>query len=248
MPTKGGEKGDQEMNKILKSLVYIVVICFCWSNIIIVCFAEIKESSEATTSEKVYISAESRIRGLAIKNENNRKISSFIVGGSGLLLITLGLFLTSNNQNYDDSTSSLSLFSIIEGFACMISGAVLYFIPTGVENDYISIQKVDDGSEKGRIERNLLAENSLKNGAEKAHNERLWGCGLSWGAGLLYVGMGDSYSAVGVLFLGIGLYSWFNKSEIEREYEQYLGDKELISKQLKTTITSLEGTFILLGQ
>jgi hypothetical protein len=47
-----------------------------------------------------------------------------------------------------------------------------------------------------------------------------------------------------VLCGAMALYTWFNRSEVEKEYEEYMGDKELLKKELSVTPVTNEGTMI----
>jgi hypothetical protein len=231
----------------MRCLTVFVLSCFIFCNIIGASAAEVL-SSNSNSGRKAFIAAESRVRGLAIKSENDRKSAGLMMGGSGGLMIIVGLISGSNQSGSYGSSSLLGLFCILEGAVFLAAGAASYLIPTGIENDYINLDKVDKNNDAGKKERELLAENALKKRSEESYNGRMWGSALLGGAGLLYLTMGSTYSVVGLLYGGMAAYSWLNKTDIEKEYEQYLGDKELVGQKLAIKQTDRDADKELLNE
>jgi len=155
-----------------------------------------------------FLSAETRIGGLALKTENERKSSAIQLAGSGALLTVMGASLGSSYG---------SIFAV-EGLVFGMWGATRYFYPEGVENDYLAIKKISN-----QQERFLMSEQCLKDRSTEAKESREKGGLLIAGTGLLFIGSSLSYMSL--LYAGLGAMSFFSKSEVEREYDNYVQAK-----------------------
>ena len=239
---------------MVKILSKYVLVCFVFSMIIGPVFAETTTSeaseqkafisAETTTSEaseqKTFLSAETRVERLAFESETDRKSAGSVAGLLGMLMTFIGV----TNQSNQDFSDSDKAFYTGTGLLLMAIGAFYYFIPTGIEKDYVKIDKVDKTTAEGV--RELLAEKSLKDRSADAARGRMWGS-------IIWAGLSAAYQTSGAesrLWMGsvlcgaMALYTWFNRSEVEKEYEEYMGDKELLKKELSVTPVTNEGTMI----
>jgi hypothetical protein len=211
------------MNKILSKMV---LVCFVFSMIIGPAVAE-TTTSEAS-EQKSFISAEARVQELAIKSKNNRELAGSLLGLWGLLGTWQGVTYIEDPSSFFSGKPLMIWFGVL----LVAMGATYYFIPTGIEKDYLFIDKLDKATTEGIRARELLAEKSLKDRSADAANGRMWGSILWTGLGAFYLTKGAEQSGASLLCGGLALFTWFNKSDIEQEYEKYMGDKELLKKGL----------------
>lgn len=182
-----------------------------------------------TLSSSIYsletISAEARIRRLAIKAENERKLSGIISASFGLIFI--GASFSSNIESGREALVGL-------GLAYLLMGAAQYYIPKGIENDLIALEKMKENTDEDKKEKFLFAEKALKNAGEEGARGRKFGALTlsTLGLGLVSVGEGmedKSIRPLGLTFALMGLFSYFfDKTDAEREYEEYLKERRAI--------------------
>jgi hypothetical protein len=228
------------MNKILSRLV---LVCFVFSMIVGPVAAETANSD--TTEQKPFISAEERVHELAIGSENHRKATGLVLVGTAVLMTILWNQAAATDPNGLWATPGYAgAVRTLLGI-CLVGGGVLaYLIPNGIENDYSNIDKIDKTTDKGKKERALLAERVLKDrSTEAAAGRPAWA--LFWaGMGVSILTSGGEFSALGLLCGGPAIYEWTTKTEVEKEYEKYMGDKELLKKELSVTPVTNEVTTI----
>lgn len=215
-----------------KGLSILVLVCLISNVLFGICLAdEINNQLQPKEPGKVIISAESRVRGLAIKNENERKSVGVIAGALGGVVSLVGISWMSHSSGALSPLAGSLL--VLEGLAFIGMGAAAYFIPSGIENDYLNMDKIDKNTAEGRAERELLAVKTLKNKSEEYANGRIWNSSLlGIGSAMLLLVGKSSNVILGGLGLGLSWYGLNNKTEVEKEYDEYLGDKQLVEKEI----------------
>ena len=208
---------------IRRALEFFISILF--SEIIGSTLAWAEDGSQFKNTNMDLISAEARVKRLAIKSENDRKFNGMINVGLGIFDIGIGL-ATPRQEEW-------GWFKYL-GVAYILVGAANYLFPAGIENDYANIQMTNKDTEEGQRQREILSGKALKNESEEQARKKIIGSALIAALGCVYLSAGQTdtlnqgvYNISGITFLGLSAYTYFfTKSDAEKEYEDFLRERK----------------------
>jgi len=186
-------------------------------------------------THKSFLSAESRLKDIAKKAEEQRMQSGMYGAGLGILYIGLGAAYGKSSYYGTDYSSMYYLL----GGGLLLLGARDLIYPTKLENNYSETRKMQASSIEEIGARETFAEKVLKDGAdEAAQNKRITATVLG-GGGLIFLGSSPFY---GSLLLGTAALSYFVKSDVEKAYDEYVIDKEDYIKNQRAAQVVVPGT------
>jgi len=171
-------------------------------------------------AKKSFVSAETRLKGLAEKAEKSRMESGMY--GLGLGALYIGLGSSCSNSYYYGNDYSTPYY--IMGGGMMLLGAYSLLFPSELERGYSEVKTMSLSTVEQRASREGFAAQVLYKGAEETAKGRILSSGVLSASGLI---MWGSSPMLGAIFVGCGITGYFVKSDIERSYEEYEQDKKL---------------------
>lgn len=175
--------------------------------------------------ESKFVGAEERLKGLSVKAKDARIQSGVLDIGLGALYIGLGSSYSNYNSSYYSSSSNSSFASVyyLFGAGAMLLGAYSLIFPTELEKNYQEVKDVSGATILGRQLRETKAEKFLKAGSENAEKTRTITSWCFTGGGVVLATVSP---IVGALMAGIGIAGFFMPSDIEKNYAEYVEEKE----------------------
>lgn len=179
-------------------------------------------------AEDTVISAEMRMKALAIKREQARAIGSGILIGFGIL--TTGLGLVAASQPSDTGQN----FNLMGGLLIAGMGGILIALgisekdnPLPLEISYREIASMESATEQDKAKREAVAGSYLKKYADEGFRDRMLSSVLNVALGAAYAAderLQDD-KALSYTCIGIGVLGFFLKTDVEYECDDYVRSK-----------------------
>ena len=179
-------------------------------------------------AEDTMMSAEMRMKALAIKREQSRIIGSNFLIAMGILTIISGVAVAGNTSDMD-TNSSLTWGLLIAGMGGIVIAMAIgeKEILTPIEISYGEIASMESVTETDKAKREDLAAGYLKKYADEGHRDRMTTVILNTVlGGVLASNPHDAETrSWGYAFLATAPFGFFLKTDVEYEYDDYLKSK-----------------------
>ena len=179
------------------------------------------------------LSAEQRLKMLAVKRENYRKVGDTIGIATGVLSILLGVVYAAQPPSEPDpliehpvnDTGATALAMVGLGLICIAVSLVDTNNLSPLELSYKEVASAPSSTEAEKAQREALAANLLKRNADQSHMGRIAGGFLFSGIGAALAANINNNSAdrtLGYCYVGLGIFDFLFRTDVEYEYDDYL--------------------------
>ena len=190
-------------------------------------------TSESLSTTKISpLSAESRLKMLAIKRKAERETGGCLLMGTGCLSIVLGAAYASQSTTHSEpygityTVDNGPAVTALVGVGVLLIGLGILSenVPSPIEAGSQQISSMASSTEAEKREKEVVAASLLKRYSDDAHAGRMISSTLNLGLGAIYLAT-PPFQVVGAMSVGLSAIGFFVKSDVEQEYEEYLTRK-----------------------
>jgi hypothetical protein len=225
-----------------RALSFILIVLFSFVYIGGSFAEEIVGTGESFSATKISaLSAESRLKMLAIKRKAERETGGCLSIGAGCLSIALGAAYAGQSttssdpfggtHTVDNGPTVVAFVGI--GLLLIVAGIVSENMLTPIETNYQQISMMSNSTGAEKRERETISATFLKERSDGAYTSRMVNSALNLGLGAVFLSNSQNLignQIVGATCVGTGVIGFFIKSDVENEYEEYIKQKYATSE------------------